>query len=137
MANEAWTMETVVERVGEGGGMTPRDSNPLSTPRPFGYVLIGSVSLLALYFLTTPTTRLSEFLVGQWGIVGAAIGYGIERCVVHWRHWKLPHNLEKPVGLNRQSKIFVALLSAFLFVLFVVSYLMLLVWTGWGRVAVY
>jgi hypothetical protein len=118
--------------------MTGWEHNPLRTPRPpFGYLLIGSLSILALYFLTTPTTRLSEFWVAQWGIVGAGIGYGFERLVVRRRHRKSPHSLEKCVGLNRQSKIFLAMLSAFLLALAVFSYLMLLAWTGWGSVSVY
>jgi hypothetical protein len=102
-------------------------------PRP-PYVLIGSLSALALYFLTTPATRLSEYNVGESGVFGAAIGYGVERFVVYRRHRTSPHTLEKCVGLNRHAKTFLAILSAFLLVFFAFSYLVLLAWTGWGSV---
>jgi hypothetical protein len=101
------------------------------------YVLLGSLSTLALYFLATSATRLSEFWVAQCGVVGAAIGYGVERFIAYHRHRRPPHELEKCDGLNRQARTFIAILSAFVLMFFALSYLMLLAWTGWGSVPVH
>jgi hypothetical protein len=79
---------------------------------PFGYVLCGSLSAIALYYLTTETVMLTEFGVGQWGAIGALAGYGVER----YKNRRLPMMASLSVT---------ALVS--------IAYVALALWMDWGR----